>query len=396
MRFFQIFHLVILVAIFSACSSTLSQFNGVSSNIPKIKNIKTIVGVSSVAFEWDMITDPNVKGYVVYRNSGDGYKEIAHIANPLTSHYVDTYLVPEREYSYYFHTLGKDAYSDRSDIVNIKTSYIDPVTNLYASNDYPRRVKLLWNPHQNPSISHYLIQRGDNNNNFKTIATIDNRLSVEYFDNNLDDASVYKYRIIAVDFLGTPSRPSKIVVAKTKDRPTLNINLSASNSYIDRIELQWNPQANISSYKVYRANKSNGQYNHIANTKDTKFIDKHKSPNVEYFYKVSGVDMANIESLLSNEVKGSTKGLLESPNILKGYIDNNKAKIEWSGNINAKYYIVYRSSGFFGGVVKFKVNETYFVDNDMANNKEYTYYVVAVDEFGMESKRSQEITLQIK
>lgn len=396
MRFFQIFHLVILLMIFSACSSTLSQLNGVNNNIPKIKNIKTIVGVSSVAFEWDMITDPNVKGYLVYRNSGDGYKEIAHIANPLTSHYVDTYLVPEREYSYYFHTISKDSYSDRSDIVNIKTSYIDPVVNLYASNDYPRKVKLLWNPHPNPSISHYLIQRGDNNNNFKTIATIDNRLSVEYFDDNLDDASSYKYRIIAVDFLGTPSRPSKIVVAKTKDRPSLNINLIASNNYIDRIELQWTSQLNISSYKIYRSDKSNGKYNQIGSTKDTKFIDASKSPNSEYFYRVSGVDYANIESLPSSEVRGSTKELLKSPNITRGYIDGNKARIEWSGNVNAKYYIVYRSSGFFGSVSKFKVNNTYFVDNDMSNNKEYKYYVVAVDEFGIESKRSQEITLQIK
>lgn len=395
MRFFQIFHLAILAVIFSACSSVLSQLGGVNSNIPKIKNIKTIIGVNSVAFEWDMIKDPNVRGYLVYRDSGEGYKEVAHITNPLVSHYVDTYLEPEKEYSYYFYVLSKDSYSDRSDTIKIKTSYIDPVTNLYASNDYPRKVKLLWNPHQNPSISHYIIQRGDSNNNFKTIASIDNRLSVEYFDENLNDASVYKYRIIAVDFLGTRSRPSKIVVAKTKDRPPVNINLSASNEYIDRIELKWDKQENIESYNIYRSNKSDGKYSQIANTKDSKFIDAPKSPNSKYFYKVSGVDASNIESLPSSEVSGSTKAILQAPNI-KGYIDNNKAKIEWNINPNAKYYIVYRSSGFFGSVSKFKVNETYFIDNDMASNKEYSYYVVAVDEFGIESQKSQEITLQIK
>ena len=86
-----------------------------------MKNIKTIVGVSSVAFEWDMIADSNIKGYLVYRDSGKGYEEIAHIKNPLTSHYVDTNLTAEKEYSYYFYVLGKDRYSNRSDIVKIKT-----------------------------------------------------------------------------------------------------------------------------------------------------------------------------------------------------------------------------------------------------------------------------------
>ena len=87
---------------------------------------------------------------VVHNTSNDASaeNEIAHIKNPLTSHYVDTNLTPEKEYSYYFYVLGKDRYSNRSDIVKIKTSYIEPVANLYASNDYSRKVKLLWNPHQ--------------------------------------------------------------------------------------------------------------------------------------------------------------------------------------------------------------------------------------------------------
>ncbi|RDU57840.1 fibronectin type III domain-containing protein [Helicobacter sp. MIT 99-5507] len=395
MRFLQIFHLIILAMIFSACSSTLSHFNGVDNNIPKIKNIKTIVGVSEVAFEWSVMTDSKIQGYLVYRNSGEGYKEIAHIKNPLISHYVDTNLIPEKEYSYYFYVLGKDTYSDRSDIIKVKTSYIAPVTNLYASNDYPKKVKLIWSPHKNPSISHYLIQRSDDNINFKTIANIDSRLSAEYFDEKLNDASSYSYRIIAVDFLGAPSRPSKIVIAKTKDRPILNTTLSASNNYIDKIELKWNPLNNISDYKIFRASKIDSKYNQIATTKDAKFIDGNKSPGVEYFYKISGIDSSGIESEQSEPARGSTKELIKSPNITKGYIDNNKARIEWSGSSDAKYYFVYRRSGLFGSSMKFRVDDNYFIDNDMSD-KEYTYYVVAVDEFGIESKKSQEVTLQIK
>ena len=394
MRFLTIFHLAILAIIFSACSSTLSKFSGVDHNIPTMKNIKTIIGVSEVGFEWSAIVDSNIRGYLVYRDSGEGFEEIAHIDNALISHYVDTNLIPEKEYSYYFYVLGKDTYSNKSDIIKIKTSYIAPVANLYASNDYPRKVKLIWTPHQNPSISHYLIQRGDENGDFKTIANVDNRLSAEYFDENLSDASSYSYRIIALDFLGAPSRPSKIVIAKTKDRPILDTILNASNHYTDKIELNWNKAENIIDYKIFRADEINGKYKQIAEVSDTKFIDSNKNPNTEYFYKISGVDSNDIESLPSKATKGSTKDLIKSPTITKGYIDNNKARIEWIGNSEAKYYLVYRKSGF--STMKFRVDNNYFVDNDMVDKKEYSYYVVAVDEFGIESNKSQEIILQIK
>ena len=394
MRFLTIFHLAILAIIFSACSSTLSKFSGVDHNIPTMKNIKTIIGVSEVGFEWSAIVDSNIRGYLVYRDSGEGFEEIAHIDNALISHYVDTNLIPEKEYSYYFYVLGKDTYSNKSDIIKIKTSYIAPVANLYASNDYPRKVKLIWTPHQNPSISHYLIQRGDENGDFKTIANVDNRLSAEYFDENLSDASSYSYRIIALDFLGAPSRPSKIVIAKTKDRPILDTILNASNHYTDKIELNWNKAENIIDYKIFRADEINGKYKQIAEVSDTKFIDSNKNPNTEYFYKISGVDSNDIESLPSKATKGSTKDLIKSPTITKGYIDNNKARIEWIGNSEAKYYLVYRKSGF--STMKFRVDNNYFVDNDMVDKKEYSYYVVAVDEFGIESHKSQEIILQIK
>ena len=86
MRFLTIFHLAILAIIFSACSSTLSKFSGVDHNIPTMKNIKTIIGVSEVGFEWSAIVDSNIRGYLVYRDSGEGFEEIAHIDNALISH----------------------------------------------------------------------------------------------------------------------------------------------------------------------------------------------------------------------------------------------------------------------------------------------------------------------
>lgn len=79
MRFWQILGLISLAWIFSACSGAVSSLDGVDRNIPQVKNIKTISDVSSIAFEWDVLNDPSIRGYALYRDDGDGYKEVAYI-----------------------------------------------------------------------------------------------------------------------------------------------------------------------------------------------------------------------------------------------------------------------------------------------------------------------------
>lgn len=392
MRLWIIF---ILALIISGCSSTISSLDRHNKNLPQVKNIKTISDVSSIAFEWDVINNPNIKGYVLYRDSGDGFKEVAYIKNSIVTHYVDTMLTPESNYSYYFHTLSKDEYSSKSEIIKAKTSFIDPVESVYASNDYPKKVKLLWSVHINPSISHYLVQRKEENE-FKTIAIVNNRLLVEYVDNDLNDESNYEYRIIAVDFIGNLSRPSKIVIAKTKNKPLVSSNIQATNNLPLNIVITWDLVNDAKNYKIYRSNTSDGAYNAIGTTSKTQFSDNIGTPNTSYYYKVSSIDSTDIESKLSRFAKGSTRSLPKTPKITKGYVDQKEAKIEWQGTNDAKHYVVYRKSGFFGETTKFKINDTSFVDKDMRVGKEYTYYVVSVDEFDLESSQSEEVALSIK
>ncbi len=398
MRQWQIVVIALFSVILIGCSSTISSLNGVDKNIPIVSNIKTIVDVGSVGFEWDIINDVNVKGFVIYRDEDNKneYEEIAHIKNPLASHFVDKGLMPEKQYSYFFYTIGVDSHSPRSDVVSIKTSFINPVENLYASNDYPKKVKLLWNPHQNPSISHYLIQRQEHNG-FKTIATVNNRLLVEYFDENLDDESNYNYRIIAVDYMGNQSRPSKTVTARTKNRPSVSTNISATNNLPTSIVISWDTVNNVAAYRIYRSKDSQGSYNAIGTTSSNQFTDQSLQPGASYYYKVSSIDDTEIESVLSDPIKGSTKELPKSPKIIKGYVDKQESNIEWEASKDAQYFVVHRKeSGLFGDIMRFKVKGTSFIDKDVKVGKEYIYYVVSVDDTGLESAPSEEIVLSIK
>ncbi|MDE6885680.1 MAG: hypothetical protein K2P17_01365 [Helicobacteraceae bacterium] len=391
MRFWQILAIALF---FSGCANTISSLNGIDENIPVVKNVKVLADVSSIAFEWDIINDSEVSGFVLYRNGKGGFSEIAHIKNPNATHYVDENLVPETEYQYYFLTLSGNSYSPKSQIIKAKTSFINAVESIYASNDYVKKVKLLWSPHPNPSISHYLIQR-EIDGEFKTISLVNHRLLVEYFDDNLEDGKDYNYRIIAMDFNSTPSRPSSVITAKTKPRPDASERIYATSNLANKIIVSWDKGENIKQYKIFRSNDDK-HYRFLSYSDTNEYEDIINIPNQIYFYKVSNIDENGLESELSIGVKGSTKNTPITPKIARGYVDDKEARLEWEENKNAKYFMVYRKDTTLGVQDRFRVKENYFIDKDMKVGNEYRYYVVAFDEFDLASSPSNEIVLSIK
>lgn len=394
MRLLQI---LILIFIINGCANTLSSLSdGVNNNMPIVKNIKAIKDVSSIAFEWDIIKDPMVEGFVIYRSSNDReYKEIKHIDNPLITHFVDIGLSPQTQYQYYFIAVGENSYSNRSEIIKVKTSFIDSVEKVYASNNYPRKVKLIWSPHPNPSISSYLIQR-QYKDDFKTIKSVNNRLSVEYFDLDLEDGVEYKYRIIARDFMGNLSLPSDVVMAKTKEKPNTPSSLIASNDMPNAISLSWEKVEKAKIYRVYRSNSKTGFYKIIGNVSENAFKDNIGESNKSFYYKVSTLDQSGLESDLSHAVEGMTMKSPPSPVIKAGYVDKKQVKIEWEAFSGAKYFIINKKQGVFGKVSKFKTSKMIFHDKEVKVGEDYTYSVIAVDSYGLESASSQEVKLSIR
>lgn len=392
----KLLKILILIFIINGCANTLSSLSdGVNNKIPTLKNIKVIRDVSSVAFEWELLKDPMVEGFVIYRSSNDReYKEIKYIDNPLITHFVDSGLSPQSDYQYYFITVGENSYSNRSEIIRVKTSFIDSIEKVYASSNYPKKVKLIWSPHPNPSISSYLIQR-QYKDEFKTIKSIDNRLLVEYFDVDLEDGVEYKYRILARDFIGNLSLPSQVVVAKTRSKPKTPILKSASNDIPNAIIISWEKE-NAKTYKVYRSNSKTGFYNLIGSTANNSFKDNIGESNRNFYYKVSALEESGLESDLSDAIEGLTMKSPPSPIIKAGYVDKMQAKIEWEASSGTKYFIVSKKQGVFGKVSKFKTSKTMFDDRDVKVGEDYIYSIIAIDDYGLESSPSQEVKLSIR
>lgn len=381
---------------FSACAGVISTLDGEDSTLPIVKNVKTLSDVGAIAFEWDKIDDERVSGIAIYKENKDGeFEEITYLKNPKATHFVDENLIPETQYRYKFKTTSKTHYSQDSDIITAKTSFIDEVESIFASNDYPKQVKLLFSPHPNPSISYYLIQR-EIDGEFKTIALVNHRLLAEYFDNNLENGKSYKYRIIAIDHAKNPSRPSKVVTAHTKPLPPAPQNITASQNLPQKIHLIWDKQSDIKSYNIYRSNSENGYFSRIATSKTNEYTDNINANSVSYFYKIDSIDNSDLQSVLSQAVKGKTKSPPKSPQITRGYVDNSEVKIEWSADSGVSHYVVYRIDSNGGKQSRFKVTQNNFNDKEVSNGGEFSYFVVAVDDSGLESEKSNKILLSIQ
>ncbi len=399
MRFYAICLTALVFSVFfSACSQITASLEGKDSTLPTIKNIKTLSDVGAIAFEWERIDDERVRGIAVYREEKDGekfvFKEIAYLTNPQTTHFVDENLIPETNYRYIFRSISWTHYSSDSAIVSAKTSFIDAVESVFASNDYPKQVKLIFSPHPNPSISHYLVQR-EIDGAFKTIALVNHRLMPEYFDMNLDDGKTYKYRIIAIDQAQNPSRPSKIVTAKTKNPPKVPQNLTATQNLPKKIMLSWSRNAEVKQYYIYRAKTQDGRYILHSTANNAQFIDSIGADGESFFYKISAVDKANLQSAQSAPVMGATKYAPKAPQITRGYVDNNEAIIEWEGEANVKNFVVYRLDSN-GKQMRFKATKTTFSDKEVSAGGEYSYFVVAIDDNNLESAPSNKVILSIK
>lgn len=401
---------LMLFSLLAGCASmqnnVLSLFgrdDKLDASLPIVKDVKTINDVRSVGFEWEKINDTSlIEGFVLYRVEKDGSaKKIATIRNPLATHYYDNGLLPQTKYAYQVSTLGKNgSVSPRSPIVHIKTSFIDPVESVFASDNYAKEVKIIWSPHPNPSISKYIIQRQDSKGVFLNIGVVKNRLYVEYFDKNLEDGKDYKYRVIAESFEGAKSLPGPIAVGRTKSQPPAISGLSASSDLPREIRLKWDksPQEDVSKYKIYAANSLKDHFKVIGETKNTEYVDKVDSDGLERFYKVIPIDNANIEGELPlGAVKGSTLVPPPTPVIIKGVIQNAQAIIQWQkvNDTRVKSYAVYRYEGNFSSrPLRFaNILKNEFVDKEMTNGKKYRYQVVSVDGNGLESRPSKEVEL---
>ncbi|WP_158654705.1 MULTISPECIES: fibronectin type III domain-containing protein [unclassified Helicobacter] len=375
------------------------------NSLPTISYARTITDVTSVGFEWKSPSGlENVEGYAItYKDDKQQNIPLAIVKNPYATHHFVAGLKPQTNYTFYIVVLGKENnISPQSKAIEIKTSFINPIENVFASKDLPQQVKVFWSPHPNPSIKKYIIQRQNNEGKFLNIGIVPHRLFVEFFDKNLEDGKSYVYRVIAESFEGVKSIASTVAVGFTRKKPNGLNNIQASNNLSKSILITWEIPSDtkypITSFKIYAANNMDEKFKLVGESTKNFFKEEKLKDNQVRYYKVVPVDRDGIEGDLGvGAVKGITLPPPPTPKITSARVKNQRAIIRWEkieGDQEISYKVCRTEKGSKKTRICFEnIQIGGFIDKEMKAGILYYYEVFSVDSNKTESAPTEVIKL---
>jgi len=211
---------LISVLLLNGCNPVALTGHQLDLKLPKINNVKSIAGSTSVAFEWQSLANKGLDGVNIYRTEGDGtvynrtkqLVKIGTVSNRFSSHYVDTGLHQNAQYTYTFTTIKGGFESAHGQVIDVKTlPPFDAVTFFQAFQKAPSVIKLIWRPHSDKRVKMYKIERSINGQQWKWVDSVKHRMMSEFIDTYVAPGNSYAYRIIAVGFDDSISKPSTVV-----------------------------------------------------------------------------------------------------------------------------------------------------------------------------------------
>ena len=217
--------IVILGILLTGCNPKNMMSHSLDPKLPKVLNVKAIIDSTSVGFEWQPLDKKGIDGVNIYRTKANAYSnsqqkeldKIGTVSSRFSSHYVDTGLKQNSKYTYTFTTIKGDRESAYGKVIEVTTLREMSSVNFFQGvQKTTKTIKLIWRPHQDKRVEKYYIQRSVNRENWKRIATVSNRLMVEYIDNYVTSGKTHQYRIIAIGFDGSRSKSSNPVTILAK------------------------------------------------------------------------------------------------------------------------------------------------------------------------------------
>lgn len=365
--------------------------------------------MKTIAFEWNSIKDPRVKGIYVYKrvsgkkatNKLDYYDSID---NRFKTHYLDANDEPNTNYSYAFRVISKNAQGKLSQVYDVSTlPLLHSVAWIHAIAGLPRSAKIIWRPHENQRVESYIIERKTfEDEKFKRIATLKGRLNAEYIDEGLKDNAVYLYRIRVKTYDGIISTPSEIVKSVTKPLPKNVEHISATKNLPKMIKISWSAskQKDFHQYYLYRGKDIDSSFELIAKLYNNHYTDHIDKDGKVYFYRVSVVDKDGLESEHDkNTIMGMTLPKPDAPVITGIKLIDSGVELSWKKtDPRIKSFIIVRknrTSWLKETTKEYKnIFQNSFVDKNIDPGSVYTYTIYGVDENGIVSKPSTEVKIK--
>jgi len=275
-----------------------------------------------VPLTWDIHTDTNVKGYIIFRSDQpDGpFTEVAKIQGREIINFVDKGAESagsgwgagsskaknlEDAHLYFYKVQAYNWVDSRSEFTNAVSVLTKPVSfppeNFTATSDRARQVPLEWRPVPDVTIDWYEVFRSETEDgDFKKLGAIKSDKSY-YLDEQLPDGMTYYYKVRAIDKFGLIGEFTEPVSATTKKLPS---KVSGVKWEIISGEptLLWdpNPEVDIKEYIIYE--KGFFGWSKAGSSVETKYVIKGLASGSTSSFSVSAADTAGLEGEKSESI----------------------------------------------------------------------------------------------
>lgn len=351
-------------------------------------NLKAIA-LSSSEINLTWIAAPDATSYNVYRatSSTGNYTEVATLS---TNSYSDTGLLASTPYYYKVKSYNSSGFSGFSSMAWVNTSVPTGVPdipiNLKAEVVSFSEIDLTWETTEDAS-SYYVYRAVSSNGAYSKIATVK---TTSYSNTGITASHTYYYKVQAYNSKYGASSYSTEVSVSTPAAPSVpsapsNLTATASSSSV--IDLQWNSDANATSYSIYRAASSDGTYSNVATASTNSYSDTGLLASTTYYYKVKSTNISGTSSysLMASDATSDPTGVPDIPaNLDANDLSSNAIVLTWNSAEDATSYYVYRatsSSGIYSKIATVKSRS--YTDTGLTMNHTYYYKVKAYNSQGL-------------
>ena len=372
--------------------------------------------IRRVVLTWQPLTDPNVQGYRVFRQSEKGpWEKISNVAGREQSTFTDQELGDVTTYAYQVVTAYKDG-KESPPSPTVKAVTKGPpskVQKLEAVSKQARKVPLSWIPVNEPEVKGYAVFRAPKGDGpFEKIALVEGRETSQFVDGvkrgffaiatPLNDETRYYYKVQAVNIVDVHSDDSPMDNAVTKPVPEPVVGLQANQLEVKQVSLKWKAgdEEDIAKYEVFR-----GRDGQSANTRvlevpvsSTQAVDKGLADGAGYYYRVRAVDKDGLEGNFSNLASAVTKPVPVKPQGLKGVLEGNRVRLTWQPNPEkdiAGYRVSQKSFFLFWEKVGEAPGTEYLYQGEFKKGKTLYFRITAVDQTQLEGESSEEVGLVV-
>ena len=260
-------------------------------------------------------------------------------------------------------------------------------------------VALEWKGTSKANTYGYFIYRSNlqkDGEELSRIATIKNRYSSHYVDQDLKPATQYLYAISVIGKDGTESKPSQSFEIQTLPIYDSVSLIKAKSDLPRQVRIEWRPHTNyaVNQYIIERSSIGHVEWDKITTIKgrlNPEYIDMELEDNVVYSYRIKSVTHDGIESHYSDVVKATTKSLPRAvTNIEATNNQPRKIIVTWQPSeqediVGYNIYYSNSSDGSFDKIDKAPKEADTFEDVINEDNKKRFYKITTVDKDDLET-----------